>query len=207
GSARPRSTGPNVTSTCANSGTRRGRQPSKRWKQTRSLSTVEYAARRSRKLTPARATRSRSQATSAGMTSSTRRCQRSQRPTPTRTSATTTLSDRPPSPVASRQRPACDDETAPPVLRCRSRSGTGLRKRCPGVAGSLKLANQVQKPNLVRYPDTRSALDCANQVRELRLELRLLAHFETSSRVERGQEVQRPTGRRSRSRVSRRASE
>src|SRR5262249_46261149 len=61
-------------------------------------------------------------------------------------------------------------------------SGAGLKRRRPGVAGSLKLANQVQKPNLVRYPDTRSALDCANQVREFRLELRLLAHFETSSR-------------------------
>src|SRR5262249_38302408 len=44
----------------------------------------------------------------------------------------------------------------------RSQSGEAL------VAVSSKLANQVQTQNLVRYLDTRSALDRTNQVREFR---------------------------------------
>ena len=69
------------------------------------------AAGRSRRRTPAPGTRSRSRATSAQATASTARWPRSQRPTRTRTSATTTLCERPLSPAGSRPKPACEGPT------------------------------------------------------------------------------------------------
>ena len=62
------------------------------------------AGGRSPRRTPAPATRSRSQAISAQATASIARWPRSRRPTPTRTSATTTLCVRPSRPAASRPR-------------------------------------------------------------------------------------------------------
>src|SRR5262245_1653951 len=52
----------------------------------------------------------------------------------------------------------------------KTRPAARTHRACCAVAAPAcpKLANQVQKANLVRYPDTRSALDRVNQVREFR---------------------------------------
>ena len=97
-----------ATSTAASSRTGRARRRSSRWSRKAWPRTARCAAGRSRVRTPAAATGSQSRLTSATATASTARSSSSQRPTPSRTNATTNSSRRQSSPAGSPPRRASD---------------------------------------------------------------------------------------------------